>query len=96
MYDRAYYGVVLGDTVIDITMETRGPEHVADLTSALEAAGYPLRARTIDSLDCATKIPGSEDPGYSTAATARPVFCGRLFRGGGFYFTFSENACTLN
>ncbi len=41
-YDRAYYGVVLGDTVIDITMETRGPEHVADLTAALEAAGYPF------------------------------------------------------
>jgi threonine dehydratase len=42
MYDRAYYGVVLGDTVIDITMETRGPEHVADLTTALESAGYPF------------------------------------------------------
>ena len=41
-YDRAYYGVVLGDTVIDITMETRGPEHVADLTAALDAAGYPF------------------------------------------------------
>ena len=27
---------------IDITMETRGPEHVADLTAALEAAGYPF------------------------------------------------------
>lgn len=40
MYDRAYYGVVLGDAVIDITMETRGPEHVADLTAALEATGY--------------------------------------------------------
>jgi threonine dehydratase len=40
-YDRAYYGVVLGDTVIDITMETRGPEHVADLTAALDASGYP-------------------------------------------------------
>ena len=40
MYDRAYFGVVLGDTVIDITMETRGPEHVAHLTAALEAAGY--------------------------------------------------------
>ena len=40
MYDRAYYGVVLGDAVIDITMETRGPEHVADLTGALEASGY--------------------------------------------------------
>jgi threonine dehydratase len=42
MYDRAYYGVVLGDAVIDITMETRGPEHVADLTAALDAAGYPF------------------------------------------------------
>lgn len=40
MYDRAYYGVVLGDAVIDITMETRGPDHVADLTAALEASGY--------------------------------------------------------
>ncbi len=40
-YDRAYYGVLLGDTVIDITMETRGPENINELTAALEAAGYP-------------------------------------------------------
>ncbi len=40
-YDRAYYGVVLGDTVIDITMETRGPDQVDELTTALDAAGYP-------------------------------------------------------
>jgi threonine dehydratase len=39
-YDRAYYGVSLGDTAIDITMETRGPEHVAELMAALDAAGY--------------------------------------------------------
>jgi threonine dehydratase len=39
-YNRAYYGVLLGDTVIDITMETRGPEHVAELSAALDAAGY--------------------------------------------------------
>jgi len=39
-YDRAYYGVVLGDAVIDITMETRGPEHVAELTAALDEADY--------------------------------------------------------
>ena len=39
-YDRAYYGVLLGDTVIDITMETRGPENIAELTEALSAAGY--------------------------------------------------------
>jgi threonine dehydratase len=40
MHDRAYYGVHLGDTVIDITMETRGPEHVAELIRVLIEAGY--------------------------------------------------------
>ena len=40
-YDRAYHGVNLGDTAIDITMETRGPEHIAELLTALVAAGYP-------------------------------------------------------
>jgi threonine dehydratase len=39
-HDRAYYGVVLGDTVIDITMEARGPEHVAEIMKALDEAGY--------------------------------------------------------
>ncbi|MGH9692208.1 MAG: threonine ammonia-lyase [Candidatus Acidiferrales bacterium] len=40
LHDRAYYGVILGDTVIDITMETRGPEHIAELEGALDADGY--------------------------------------------------------
>jgi threonine dehydratase len=40
LYNRAYYGVNLGDTVIDITMETRGREHVAELLAALTYAGY--------------------------------------------------------
>jgi threonine dehydratase len=40
LYNRAYYGVNLGDTVIDITMETRGREQVAELLEALTAAGY--------------------------------------------------------
>jgi threonine dehydratase len=40
-YDRAYHGVNLGDTAIDITMETRGPGHIAQLLTALVAAGYP-------------------------------------------------------
>ena len=40
LHDRAYYGVVLGDTVIDITMETRGPEHIAELEAALDQGGY--------------------------------------------------------
>jgi threonine dehydratase len=39
-YDRAYYGVNLGDTAIDITMETRGAEHIAELLQALTASGY--------------------------------------------------------
>ncbi len=39
-YDRAYHGVNLGDTAIDITMETRGPDHIAELLGALESAGY--------------------------------------------------------
>jgi threonine dehydratase len=41
-FSRAHYGVVLGDTAIDITMETRGPDHVTDLKAALEASGYEL------------------------------------------------------
>jgi threonine dehydratase len=40
-YDRTYYGVLLGDAVIDITTETRGPEHIAELMAALDTAGYP-------------------------------------------------------
>jgi threonine dehydratase len=39
-YDRAYHGVNLGDTAIDITMETRGPAHIAELLEALLGAGY--------------------------------------------------------
>jgi threonine dehydratase len=39
-YDRTYYGVNLGETAIDITMETRGPEQIAELLSALDGAGY--------------------------------------------------------
>ena len=40
LHNRAYYGVNLGDTVIDITMETRGREHAAELLAALTAEGY--------------------------------------------------------
>jgi threonine dehydratase len=39
-YDRAYHNVNLGDTAIDITMETRGPDHIAELISALSTNGY--------------------------------------------------------
>jgi len=40
LYNRAYYGVNLGDTAIDITMETRGPEQVDELLAALTNEGY--------------------------------------------------------
>ncbi|MEO6910274.1 MAG: threonine ammonia-lyase [Edaphobacter sp.] len=40
LYNRAYYGVNLGNTAIDITLETRGREQVAELLAALTAEGY--------------------------------------------------------
>lgn len=39
-YDRAYYGVNLGDTVIDFTLETRGAAHIQEIRGALSEAGY--------------------------------------------------------
>jgi threonine dehydratase len=39
-HDRAYYGVSLGDTVIDFTLETRGANHIQEIESALTQAGY--------------------------------------------------------
>jgi threonine dehydratase len=40
LYNRAYYGVNLGNTTIDITLETRGREQVTELLAALTAQGY--------------------------------------------------------
>lgn len=39
-HDRAYYGVNLGDTVIDMTLETRGTAHIAEILAALTHDGY--------------------------------------------------------
>ena len=39
-HDRAYYGVNLGDTVIDLTLETRGANHIREIGEALTQAGY--------------------------------------------------------
>ncbi len=39
-YDRAHYGVNLGDTVIDFTLETRGASHIETLRTLLTEAGY--------------------------------------------------------
>jgi len=46
LYNRAYYGVNLGNTAIDITLETRGREQVAELLAALTAEGY-IHSRVI-------------------------------------------------
>jgi threonine dehydratase len=40
LHNRAYYGVNLGDTVIDITLETRGAAHINAIANALEVEGY--------------------------------------------------------
>jgi len=40
LHNRAHYGVSLGETAIDITMETRGQAHVEKLHGALRDAGY--------------------------------------------------------
>jgi threonine dehydratase len=39
-YDRTYFGVDLGNTAIDLTMEMRGPQHIRELTDALESEQY--------------------------------------------------------
>jgi threonine dehydratase len=39
-YDRTYFGVDLGNTAIDLTMETRGSEHVEELVAALKTQRY--------------------------------------------------------
>lgn len=40
LHNRAHYGVSLSETAIDITMETRGRDHVAELLGVLGAGGY--------------------------------------------------------
>lgn len=39
-YDRAYHGANLGDAVIEITLETRGPDHVEEIFTALRTGSY--------------------------------------------------------
>ncbi len=40
VHDRAYFGAHLGEGVVDITVETRGAEHVDELLRKLNGAGY--------------------------------------------------------
>jgi threonine dehydratase len=40
VHDRAYFGVHLGEGIVDITVETRGREHAHELLRKLAEAGY--------------------------------------------------------
>jgi threonine dehydratase len=40
LHNRAHYGVSLSETAIDITMETRGRDHVSEVLSALKHSHY--------------------------------------------------------
>jgi threonine dehydratase len=40
LHNRAYYGVSLGETVIDVTIETRGATHITTISHALREAGF--------------------------------------------------------
>ncbi|MFZ1083564.1 MAG: threonine ammonia-lyase [Terracidiphilus sp.] len=40
IHNRSYYGVSLGETVIDVTLETRGAAHIASISHALREAGF--------------------------------------------------------
>ncbi|HVU46511.1 MAG TPA: threonine ammonia-lyase [Terracidiphilus sp.] len=40
LHNRAYYGVSLGETVIDITLETRGAAHITAISHALQEEGF--------------------------------------------------------
>ncbi|MDR3736984.1 MAG: threonine ammonia-lyase [Acidobacteriaceae bacterium] len=40
LHNRAYYGVSLGETVIDVTLETRGAAHITSIHHALREAGF--------------------------------------------------------
>jgi threonine dehydratase len=40
VHNRAYYGVSLGETVIDVTLETRGATHITAISHALRETGF--------------------------------------------------------
>ncbi|MGA2886503.1 MAG: threonine ammonia-lyase [Terracidiphilus sp.] len=42
IHNRAYYGVNLGETVIDVTLETRGATHITAISHALREGGFQV------------------------------------------------------
>ena len=41
-HNRTFTKAALGDTVVELVLETRGPEHIAELEKRLSAAGYAV------------------------------------------------------
>ena len=42
VHDRSHYGVNLGESVIELTLETRGRDHAKEIVALLQASGYPI------------------------------------------------------
>jgi threonine dehydratase len=42
-HDRAFAGAALGESVVDVTIETRGREHLDQILATLRDAGYEAR-----------------------------------------------------
>ena len=42
VHDRSHYGVNLGESVIELTLETRGREHANEIIAVLQESGYPI------------------------------------------------------
>ncbi len=42
VHDRSHYGVPLGESAIELTLETRGREHADQIIGALQKSGYPI------------------------------------------------------
>jgi threonine dehydratase len=42
VHDRSHYGVNLGESVIELTLETRGRDHANEIVELLQQSGYPI------------------------------------------------------
>jgi threonine dehydratase len=42
VHDRSHYGVPLGESAIELTLETRGRDHANEIIAALQTSGYPI------------------------------------------------------
>jgi len=42
VHDRSHYGVNLGESAIELTLETRGRDHANEIVTALRESGYPI------------------------------------------------------